>query len=58
MNNIFGVTRISPFLTVRYEVRFGAAFTIKLNWLCENTKFKKTGVIFQLEALGDKQESP
>jgi len=42
MNNIFDVTRISPFLVVSYKVSFGAAFTIKLNWLCETTKAKKT----------------
>lgn len=42
MNNIIGVTRISPFLAVSYEVSFGAAFMIKLNWLCETTKSKKT----------------
>jgi hypothetical protein len=41
MNNIFGVTRISLILALSYEVSFGAAVTIKLNWLCETKKSKK-----------------
>ena len=58
MNNIFGVTRISPILALSYEVSFGAAVMIKLNWLCETKKSKKIWLIYQHEALGDKQETP
>jgi hypothetical protein len=52
VNNIFGVTRISPFPVVS----LGAAFMIKLNWLFETKKYKKNSLEYQHEALGDKLE--